>query len=142
MEKEKILYSDNGKQTSPPRRAGRLDREAARAEYQIEIECFGARDKPRAKEICLIMAEIALLPEWVDVQIAGEKLPAELVKEVYTHLTHEHVENVLRSFERANYTIVAKKTWIRTALYNSVFEFEHQIENTCRAEFTDAEEKP
>lgn len=134
MDKAKNLYFNNGRQTAQPKPAGRLAKVAAEIAAGIEIECFAPRDQPRAKEICLIIAEVALLPEWVDVQIAGEKLPAELVKDVYTHLTHEHVENVMRSFENARYTIVAKKTWIRTALYNSVFEFEHQVENTYRAE--------
>lgn len=134
MDKAKNLYFNNGKQTAQPKPAGRLAKVAAEIAARVEIECFAPRDQPRAKEICLIIAEVALLPEWVDVQIAGEKLPAELVKDVYTHLTHEHVENVMRSFEKAHYTIVAKKTWIRTALYNSVFEFEHQVENTYRAE--------
>ena len=139
MNEAKKICLENGKQATPPRRAGRLQKAKEIAEAQIEVDCFRACEKPRAKEICLIMAEVTLLPEWVDVQIAGEKLPAELVKDVYTHLTHEHVEGVLRSFERARYTIVAKKTWIRTALYNSVFEFEHLAENTLRAELITSE---
>lgn len=136
MEKVKNIPSQKGTQKVTSKSVGRMKAEIEKAAQQIEWHCFSERDKPRASEICLIIAEVALLPDGAEIQIAGEKLPLELVREVYARLTHEHALIVLRNFEKVHYEIKNKKTYMRTSLYNSVFEFEHYWENEMRAAFS------
>lgn len=91
---------------------------------EIELNCFDREDIGFAKEICLIIAEVISLPDDYTVKIAGELMPAELIKEVYRLITHEHVKLVMENFKELNYIIKHKKAYLRTALYNVVFEME------------------
>ena len=106
-----------------------------RVKEQIEFDCIPESDKPQAEEICLIVAEALKLPPSIEMQIGGVKLPAEMVQEIYSRLRCEHVELVISNFGKANYTIHHKKTYLRTALYNSVFEFESHYANQVNADF-------
>ncbi len=96
---------------------------------QIEADCFYERDIPMVNELALIIAEVLCLPEDARVRISGSDLPATMVAEVYGKLTGEHIETVIESFRRADYEIKHKKTYLRTALYVSVFETQSSKEN-------------
>lgn len=96
----------------------------------IEIECFEEALIPEAEEICLIITEVMLLPLESVVRIGGEDLPQSLVAEIYSRLTCEHVKAVIDKFSRAGYQIKHKKTYLRTALYNEVFEHESGFINS------------
>lgn len=96
---------------------------------RIEAENFGASDRTFANEIAFIIAEVLRLPEAAEVRIEGNRLPARMVQEVFALIERENVENVIASFRNAKYEIRHKKTYLRTALYNSVFEVESKIEN-------------
>ena len=100
---------------------------------QIEIGCFDERETQRAEEIALIIAEMYLLPDTYDVRIGGDKLPAGLVKEIYRRIGNEHVREVICRFNGAAYEIRYVKTYLRTALYNSVFEHEARLDNAVRS---------
>lgn len=100
---------------------------------RIELESFSPSDKAFAKEIALIIAEVLRLPETAEIRIDGNKLPSSLVKEVFSMVEREHVENVMTAFRSAKYEIRHKKTYLRTALYNSVFEIESRVENEFRS---------
>lgn len=100
-------------------------------ENKIEIESFG-EDFAQAREIAMIIAEIFRLPEFETVRIGGNNLPAELVAEVYGYIEHEHVAEVIRRYREAKYEIKHTKTYLRTALYNSVFELNARIDNEVR----------
>ena len=102
---------------------------------QIEIECYTEQDKPQAKEIALIIAEVYKLPAACEIQIAGNKLPAEMVQEIFARLSNDNVTEVIRHYKEARYEIKHTKTYIRTALYNSVFEFESRLDNEVRSDF-------
>ncbi len=95
----------------------------------IEIECFRDSEIDQAEEIALIIAEVAMLPESALVRIAGDELPAGMVVAIYGRLTHEHVVRVMENYAKATYEIKRPKTYLRTALYNSVFELTSRIEN-------------
>ena len=69
------------------------------------------------------------LPPEAEVQIGGQKLPAGMVCEIYECLTNEHIRNVIKNYEAAEYEIKFKKTYLRTAIYNEVFEFESRNVN-------------
>ena len=103
---------------------------------QIEIECYTEQDRPQAEEIALIITEIYKLPATCEIQIAGNKLPAEMVQEIFTRLDNSNVTDVIRRYKQAQYEIKHTKTYLRTALYNSVFEFESRLENKVRSDFS------
>lgn len=104
----------------------------ADVEEQIEIECFERCDRRQAKEIALIIAEVMKLPDDAAVRIAGNDLPAEMVALIFDRIEHDHVTEVMRHYQEATYEIKHTKTYLRTALYNSVFEMEARIDNEVR----------
>ncbi len=109
---------------------------------QVEFFAFSETDKDEADGICLIIAEILKLPPASMVRIGGNNLPAEMVQAIYYHLTHEHIELVLQNYGRAVYEIKFKKTYLRTALYNAVFEYEAHYTNAYKKDFPEYVENP
>ena len=106
------------------------------------FECFEETQRTAAEEICLIMAEVLKLPSGLNVRIGGNDLPAELVGSVYKRIQKEHIELVLDNFSRAAYTIKHKKTYLRTALYNSVFEYEAHFSNWYASKYPQSVNEP
>ena len=79
-----------------------------------------------------IIAEVKKLPDDAAVRIAGNDLPAEMVALIFDRIEHGHVIEVMRHYQEATYEIKHTKTYLRTALYNSVFEMEARIDNEVR----------
>ncbi|MBQ8254933.1 MAG: hypothetical protein IJY94_05455 [Clostridia bacterium] len=132
MENEKnnslFLEKDNVGQsvspsTSPSVRRSFKDEIGAVAN-QLELYAVREMDKPFAYELCAIIAEVNLMRPEFRVKIGGEVLEAGLVTEVFACLTHDHLERVMDSFNTCVSEIRNKKAYLRTALYNSVFELE------------------
>ena len=98
-----------------------------RAEGQIESFAFAESERARVREICFILA--ALLPEEEMVRVAGETLEAGLVREVLALVRHEHVRMVLDNFKGVTARVRNKKAYLRSALYQSVFELEAHYAN-------------
>lgn len=96
---------------------------------QIELGCFEITEIEMANEIAMIIAETYKLPGNATVRIAGNNLPAEMVSEVYEKLEHEHILHVIENYEKVTYEIKHTKTYLRTALYNSVFELNGKNRN-------------
>lgn len=96
---------------------------------QIEVGSMPPQDKALASEIALIITELIHLSPESDVSIGRDKLSASLVTEIYKRLNGDHVRAVIHRFRKANYKITHTKAYLRTALYNSVFELEAQTEN-------------
>lgn len=96
---------------------------------QVELECFTPEQQGFAEEICFIITEINKLDPHARVKIGGENYSADMVQAVYHRLTHEHILLVMDNFSRIRYEIKHKKTYLRTALYNSVFELNAHWEN-------------
>lgn len=105
------------------------------AEGQIEIQSFDEQDLAQAHEICAIMAEISLMRMDIPVRIAGEPLDSTLVKQVFEEITAEHVRLVIRNFNGVTGLIRNKRAYLRTALYNSVFELESHYKNLVNHDF-------
>lgn len=97
-----------------------------------EFDCFELKDREFALEICRIIAEVFILPENTSILMGGNSYPIHTVQDVYEQLTYEHIARVIDNFKEINYPIKKKKAYIRTALYNSVFEYETGIENEYR----------
>ena len=96
---------------------------------QVGYSEFEGEERKQVKELCLIIAEVMRLPDTYDVTINGEKLPASIVKEVFALIEISHICHVLENFSKINYAVNHTKTYLRTALYNSVFEAQHKLEN-------------
>lgn len=95
----------------------------------IEIDCFDKVDRPFAETIANIITEVLILPDDAPIRISGYNLSAKTVALIFLDITHEHVVGVMQRFSEANYKIKHIKTYLRTALYNSFFEFEAREDN-------------
>jgi len=93
---------------------------------QVEYRCFAHLRfnwiDPFYKELCLIIAEVFLLNPDSVVKINGTNLPTILVQEIYSQLRNDHLCLVFENFKNVSTRIYNKKAYLRTALYNSVFE--------------------
>ena len=89
---------------------------------QIEADCIPDEYQVIAEEIERIIAEVYVMPENWTVRIEGQPVPAQMIKDVYAQLTHEHVTAVMYRFAAVHYEIRHVKTYLRTALYNAVIE--------------------
>ena len=105
---------------------------------QIELECFSPGTQPQANEIALIMAEVMIMPSRSTIRIESEDKPADVVQAIFGSITHEHIELVLDKFSKITYPIFNKKAYLRTALYNSVFEFESHYTNLVEVSRNDS----
>lgn len=117
------------------RRVGSFLETLSAVENRVNFVNFRREDRAQAKELCLIIAEIERLPDTYDVQIAGEKLPAEMVREIFRMVEHEHIEMVIENFKKERREIAFKKSYLRTAIYNSVFELESHYINQVNADW-------
>ena len=127
MKSSKVL--DGQRQASQARRVGGFSAKIREVQERIEYAYIRRGDQPQALEICMIIAEVELLPDEYDIQIGGEKLPACMVKEIFGKLGHDHVEMVIENFRHERREIRFKKSYFRTALYNSAFEIESHYIN-------------
>lgn len=102
---------------------------------KVEIECFDREETPQATELCLIIAEVLMLNPENEIRIGGVMLSVGMVQEVYGQIGHEHVGLVVGNFNKISYEVKNKKSYLRTALYNSVFEIENHWTNQFHADF-------
>ena len=98
------------------------------------FDFFAESDKPLAAECCLIITEVLRnIPDGV-ITVDGEERAADMVQEVFTMLTHEHIEQVIETFKRLSFPVRLRKAYLRTMLYNSVFELEAALINDVSAD--------
>jgi len=100
---------------------------------QVEYHCFAdlrfKRIDPFYRELCLIIAEVLVLEPNTIIAINGSKMSAYLVQEVYGQLRNDHLRLVFDNFNNVTNRIINKKAYLRTALYNAVFEIESHFIN-------------
>lgn len=96
---------------------------------QIEVDSFPEGMDQLAEETARIIAEIYMMPGSWQIRIDGQHIPAAMVQQVYNHLEYDHVEAVLYRFKTVPYEIRHVKTYLRTALYNAVFETDARVTN-------------
>lgn len=94
-------------------------------------EFEGTEDEARAEELCLVIAEVMMLPDDTPNVIKVNKQPftAAPVKTYYAHLDFSNICHVIEQFSKVNYPITDMTAYLRKALYNSVKESNHRIEN-------------
>lgn len=100
---------------------------------KIELNAFASEDYQSARELSMIIAEVITLPPDVKIRVDGNDLPVYVVATIFNRLTHEHVNEVITRFRSLTYEVKNVKTYLRTALYNSVFELDNRISNEVAA---------
>lgn len=103
-------------------------------EERCEILALPRADIAKGRELAMIIAEVELLPPDARVRIDGNDLFAQMVADVFSELRHEHVEFVLDNLRNLKFRFFDAKTYVRTALYNSLFTVNLAIENMVQAE--------
>ena len=100
---------------------------------QVEYLCFADirhnRIDPFYTELCLVVAEVLVLKPDFTLKINGGLLYAHVVQDVYSKLHNDHVRLVFQNFHNVSTRIYNKKAYLRTALYNVVFELESNYIN-------------
>jgi hypothetical protein len=90
--------------------------------------------KPLAEEVAKIITEVYMLNDSYPIQIDGESMQAGLVKEVYRQLTGAHVCGVLNKYRQLTTIVKRPRPFLRTCLYNVVFEEALAAENRDNVE--------
>lgn len=89
---------------------------------QVEAHAFESEDAKMVETLCRNMATVFQLPKGQLITIGGEKKSAEQVQAIYSLIKHENIEHIIISFQEIKYKVKHITTYLRTALYNSVFE--------------------
>lgn len=104
-----------------------------RVMIQVEYHCFADlhinRIDPLYKELCLIIAEVLVLNQDSIIKINGSNVCAHLVQEVFAQINNDHVRLVFNNFHNVSQHVHNKRAYLRTSLYNAVFEIESHYIN-------------
>ena len=109
-----------------------LDQVMLQVEYNSFADRRLNRIDPLYRELCLIIAEVLVLDQDSVIRINGSNMSARLVQEVYTQLRNDHVCLVFSNYLNVSKRIFNKIGYLRTALYNAVFEIESHYTNDIR----------
>lgn len=109
----------------------------AEAKEQMRPDLLPPRDRRLAGELCAIAAEVYMLAAAGEgtVRIEGEKVSCRMAAQVYRCLETEHLAHVIERYRTVSHTVRNLKAYLRTALYNAVFELELRSENEFRSEW-------
>lgn len=103
--------------------------------FQVEAYAFDSEDAEMVETLCRNIATVFQLPKGQIITIGGEKKSAEQVQAVFSLLKHENIEHIITTFQEINYKVKHITTYLRTALYNSVFESSAFWENRVNTTF-------
>jgi len=100
---------------------------------QVEFNTFADPRRgfidPMYNELCMIIAEIYTLNPGTILKIGGTETEARIVQDVYGQLRNDHLRLVSENIKNQTARIYNKKSYLRTALYNVVFEIETHYTN-------------
>ena len=100
---------------------------------QVEFHCFAdlptRRIDPLFRELCLIISEVYIMNPDSLIKVNGSAMPLYLIQDVYSHLRNEHIRLVYTNFQDVSCKVYNKKAYLRTSLYNAVFEIESHFIN-------------
>jgi len=118
---------------APPQPGQLISKTLQQVMGQVEYHCFASLRfnwvDPLYKELCLIIAETLLLSPDSVIKINGSNISASLAQEVFSQLRNDHVRLVFENFNKVSARVYNKKAYLRTALYNAVFELESSSVN-------------
>lgn len=101
-------------------------------EEQVELPTLADTEgclDPLYPEICRIITEVLMMDPGHEIKISGELFFTGMVQDIFKSLTAEHLQLVKDNFDKVTKEIKAKKSYLRTALYNSAFELEAHYAN-------------
>lgn len=144
-EKTKNLSLDEtiqlGRSVSPSVFGRMLETVRQQVDWNVVRKTAGKRFGPIVDAAIKVMAEVYMLGDDYALEIAGESVPAGVVKEIYRALTADHVRYAVNCFMRASSLIVSKKRYMRACLYNAYFELVLDEVNREAVEVTDDEQR-
>lgn len=88
-------------------------------EYSRQHACYGI-----LHDMCRVMAEVYMMAPTATIRINGEDLEAGMVAEVFGEITQEMAEERAEELRGVLPDVKCLKAYLRSALYNKVFEFE------------------
>lgn len=100
---------------------------------QIAIDCVPFEQILQAEELAAIIAEVLRLRPEDKLRVDGVMHPAADVQAVYAKLENEHIMHVIETYNEIPYPIKSPKMYLRTALYNAVFELNNAGANLYAA---------
>lgn len=103
-----------------------------RAAKQVDLHCCETYERDSMRELCYIIAEVYIIDPNSRIKISDEELDAYLVQEIFRELSLEHLRLVHENFSEQTELIKNKRAYLRTALYNSIFEFEAHYANVVQ----------
>lgn len=100
---------------------------------QIAIDCVPFEQILQAEELAAIIVEVLRLRPEDKLRVDGVMHPAADVQAVYAKLENEHIMHVIETYNEIPYPIKSPKMYLRTALYNAVFELNNAGANIFAA---------
>ena len=110
-----------------------FDEVLEKVKEQISIDCIPLATLLQAEEIAAIIAEVLRLRPEDKLRVDGVMHSAADVQAVYAKLENEHVLHVIETYNEIPYPIKSPKMYLRTALYNAVFELNNAGANLYAA---------
>ena len=127
MEKTNALCCEN------PSVRPSFDEVLEQVKEQIAIDCVPFEQILQAEELADIIAEVLRLRPEDKLRVDGVMHPAADVQAVYAKLENEHIMHVIETYNEIPYPIKSPKMYLRTALYNAVFELNNAGANIFAA---------
>ena len=127
MEKTNALCCEN------PSVRPSFDEVLEQVKEQIAIDCVPFEQILQAEELAAIIAEVLRLRPEDKLRVDGVMHPAADVQAVYAKLENEHIMHVIETYNEIPYPIKSPKMYLRTALYNAVFELNNAGANIFAA---------
>ena len=127
MEKTNALCCEN------PSVRPSFDEVLEQVKEQIAIDCVPFEQILQAEELAAIIAEVLRLRPEDKLRVDGVLHPAADVQAVYAKLENEHIMHVIETYNEIPYPIRSPKMYLRTALYNAVFELNNAGANIFAA---------
>ena len=100
---------------------------------QIAIDCVPFEQILQAEELAAIIVEVLRLRPEDKLRVDGVMHSAADVQAVYAKLENEHIMHVIETYNEIPYPIKSPKMYLRTALYNAVFELNNAGANIFAA---------
>ncbi len=110
-----------------------FDEALGQIKEQIDMECFPAEMLLQAQEIAGIIAQVFTLSPKGVMRVAGYARWIEDVQTVFRHLRNEHIVYVIEAFNKIPYRVKNKSDYLRSMLFNAVFELESAGNNEFAA---------
>lgn len=127
------LSEQDSRNQNPPVSSFRATLDAVRRRMSADT----LSDRAFGSELALIVCEVLRLDpvRCPVIRIGGVELDLQMVQEIYSEFGADHAEAVMRAYKMISYPVRNKKAFLRTMIYNSVFELESGAVNEVAVDF-------